>query len=308
MFHRRSFLRVAALGLVWFLPTVGSAAADAAKDFSVVLLPDTQYYSEKHPDIYCQQAQWIKEQAETRNIKFVIHLGDIVDKATEESQWKAADAAHKILDGAVPYSVLPGNHDMEENKRVPERRASLYGKYFPPSRFEGCPWYGGNEDGTNDNNYCRFEAAGMKFLVLSLEWDPMDATYAWADDVLRRHADHRAIVATHCYLFRKGRDEIGQRMWDKLIRKHANVFLVVCGHHWGANRSVAETDAGTPVIELMTDYQNLPNGGQGWLRILRFAPAENTIHVEAYSPKLDRRGDDPAETFSVEYAMESGKP
>ena len=46
--------------------------------FSVVLLPDTQNYSEKYPGTYLSQTCWIKDRAQQDNIRFVIHLGDIV--------------------------------------------------------------------------------------------------------------------------------------------------------------------------------------------------------------------------------------
>ena len=48
--------------------------ANTAKSFSIVLLPDTQNYSEKYPDTYIAQALWIRKQAKQDNIKFAIHL------------------------------------------------------------------------------------------------------------------------------------------------------------------------------------------------------------------------------------------
>ena len=41
-----------------------------AENFSVVLLPDTQYYSETYPDTYVAQALWVRQQAKKDNIKF----------------------------------------------------------------------------------------------------------------------------------------------------------------------------------------------------------------------------------------------
>ena len=93
----------------------------AAQDpFTVVLIPDTQYYSEKHPKIYLAQTEWIKKRAKPDNIKFAIHLGDIVQNDTIE-EWKIADRAHKIIDGIVPYSMVPGNHDMAHENGSPVR-------------------------------------------------------------------------------------------------------------------------------------------------------------------------------------------
>ena len=59
---------------------------------------------------------------------------------------------------------------------------------------------------TNDNNYCFFEAAGMKFMVVSLEFAPRDEALKWAAGAIERHPDHRVIVATHCYMSPTGRE------------------------------------------------------------------------------------------------------
>ena len=289
------------------------AADDAtASDggFTVVLLPDTQFYSEKYPDTYVAQTLWIRQQRKKENIKFAVHLGDIVQNPKNETEWKNANRAMSMLDGVVPYSMVPGNHDMF----VKKRDSTLYNKYFPPARFKDRAWYGGHMGESNDNNYCVFEAGGMKFLVISLEFSPRDEALKWAAEVARRNADHRVIVATHCYMRPNGRDQnsakaygvkgnSGEAIWRKLVRKTPNIFLVVSGHVLGVGMQTSTNDAGGKVLEMLTDYQGLPHGGDGWLRKLRFAPSENQIHVQTYSPLLDKTNDDPRETFSLEYEM-----
>ena len=282
--------------------------------FTVVLLPDTQFYSEKFPDNYIAQTLWIRQQREKDNIKFVIHLGDIVQTATKQPEWENANRAMEILDGVVPYSMVPGNHDMV----VKDRDSTLYNKYFSPARYKDRKWYGGHMGETNDNNYCFFEAAGMKFMVISLEFAPRDETLAWAAEIASKHPDRRVIVATHCYMRPKGRDTAcatsyklegnsGEQMWQKLIRKQPNIFLVVSGHVLGVGLQESTNDAGGKVIEMLTDYQGLPHGGDGWLRTLRFVPAENKIHVQAYTPVLDETNKDAKETFSLDYQMTTPK-
>ena len=292
----------------------GAEDKDATeKSFSVVLLPDTQNYSEKYPDTYFSQALWIRQQAAKDNIKFVIHLGDIVQTSTKEPEWKNADRAMQLLDGVVPYSMAPGNHDMV----VTNRDSSLYNKYYSPARFEGRPWYGGHMGDNNDNNYCFFEGSGMKFMIINLEFAPRDETLEWAAGVASKHPDHRIIVATHCYMRPKQRDtscasaykivgNSGEEIWQKLIRKRPNIFLVVSGHVLGVGLQTSTNDAGGKVLEMLTDYQGLPNGGNGWLRSLKFVPAENRIHVRAYSPLLNEENTAPDETFSLDYEMTGG--
>ncbi len=299
------FLGVAVLGAIGFSSAGAQAQTDTRKkladgDFSVVILPDTQFYSEKFPGNYVAQTEWIKKQQKTMNIRFVIHLGDLVQNPTVEKEWLVADRAHAVLDGVVPYSVLPGNHDMKD------RDTTLYNKYFSPKRFQDRDWYAGHEGATNDNNYCIFKVSGMKFLVLSLEYSPDADTLKWANKVLAENSDCRSIVATHSYLSRDIRTPAGDRIWKHLVRKHKNVFLVVCGHIGGTNLIEAAGDAGGKVVQMLVNYQKEPNGGDGWLRILRFSPSRNKIIIRDYSPTLDKYRDGPAANFSLDYSMCSG--
>lgn len=297
-------------------PTVASAedTNSTENNFSVVLLPDTQLYSEKFPDTYISQALWIRQQVEKDNIKFVIHLGDIVQTSTEKPEWENADRAMRVLDGVVPYSMVPGNHDMV----VKTRDSTLYNAYYSPERFADRPWYGGHMGETNDNNYCFFEASGMKFMILSLEFAPRDETLKWAAEVTKRHPDHRVIVATHCYMRPDQRDtgcatsykiagNSGEQIWQKFIRKQPNIFLVVSGHVLGVGLQTSTNDAGGKVLEMLTDYQGLPNGGDGWLRQLEFVPSENKINVKTYSPLLDQHNKAQNESFSMDYTMTTAK-
>lgn len=313
---KKTVLIAYAYAVVFAIHAGAFAQEDAAIDesFSVVLLPDTQLYSEKYPETYVAQTLWIRNRRKDDNIKFVIHLGDIVQTSTRKPEWENADLAMRLLDGVVPYSIAPGNHDMVVNNRD----STLYNEYFSPARFADRKWYGGHMGDNNDNNFCFFEACGMKFMILNLEFAPRDATLEWAAGVTRRYPDHRVIVATHCYMRPKGRDTAcatsykiagnsGEQIWQKFIRKQPNVFLVVSGHVLGVGLQTSINDAGGPVLEMLTDYQGLPNGGDGWLRSLQFVPGANRIHVKTYSPLLKKHNKDAQETFSLEYEMTAAK-
>jgi len=298
------------------LPTalLGAEPADAKKPFTVVLLPDTQNYAEKYPDTYIAQTLWIRKQFKQDNIKFAIHLGDIVQTSTKKNEWENANRAMQILDGVVPYSMVPGNHDMV----VKDRNSTLYNQFFSPKRFQDRKWYGGHLGDNNDNNYCFFEGGGLKFMVISLEFAPRDETLKWAAGICRKYPDHRVIVATHCYMRPNGRDtgcatsynvagNSGEQIWQKLVRKEPNIFFVISGHVLGVGLQTSKNDAGGKVLEMLTDYQGLPNGGDGWLRSLKFLPAENKIQVITYSPLLMKTNQKPEEAFFIPYQMSGTK-
>ena len=286
------------LALLLVVITVSSLfAADASKTFSVVLIPDTQKYCEQAPENnrYTAQMQWIADNAKEKNIRFAIHLGDIVDHPKKREEWVIADAAMKVLDDAgVPYSVVPGNHDLRG-----ERDGTLYNEFFSPKRFEGKAFYGGSFGETNESNYCLFSAGGIDFLVLSLEPLPRDEVVEWAKKVITDHPDRHVIIATHIFLAPNGK-RLGAReystfkgssandLFEKLIKPNENVFLVVSGHLCYEAMRKDENNAGKPVYQVLSDYQSAPNGGDGWLRVMEFNPSEKKIVLRTYSPVLEK--------------------
>jgi len=305
-------MMILALGLLTLGLSSSVNSSQAAEPFTIGLLPDTQFYSEKYPDTYISQALWLREEYRAKRLNFVIGLGDIVQNPSEEKEWQNADKAAKILDGVVPYTIVPGNHDMVTETSGLTRNTALYRKYFPPARYAAEPWYGGHMADGNDNNFCRFKASGYKLLVISLEFCPSDEALAWAKKVIDDHPGHAVIIATHSYLGLKERDKLGptaykiagnsgEQMWEKFIAKNPRIFLVVSGHFSGVNQMVSTNEAGLPVLEILTDYQSTGSGGDGWLRTMRFVPAENKIYVEAYSPLLKQKHEDPLHTLVLPF-------
>ncbi|MBN1306138.1 MAG: metallophosphoesterase [Anaerolineales bacterium] len=281
-----------------------------ASDFTIIALPDTQHYSEKYPEIYASQTAWIVENAVDRNIVFVTHLGDIVqnnDLLVEE--WKAADSAMSVLDGVVPYAVLPGNHDMQEGGQ-----AGYYEQYFPVSRYQDQPWWGGNFNG-NKNNYQLFSAGGDDYLFLHLQYCPTNEAIEWANEVVKEHDDRIAMVSTHAYLhlndrFRQCKDHSdgtvdGGGIWRRLVKNNTNIYFVLSGHVPGVAR---QTDnQGRPVHQMLSDYQDMENGGNGYLRILTFHPNTDLVTVTTYSPYLDAYLTDDDNQFQLSFDMTGGE-
>jgi len=205
--------------------------------FSVVVLPDTQYYSAYHPEIFMNQTRWIVENRVERNIVFVIHLGDIVDNFADSTQWyNSKDAMNQLSYSGIPFSVLPGNHDFvgwEENK------LSRYFLVYGPQEFLNSAYYGGSFGGDGFNNFCKFAVEGNRFLVLSLQFNPSQAALEWANSVIEANPDCNVVLATHEYLGSSGRSAIGERIWKTTVESHAGqVQIVLCGHFNGENSKV----------------------------------------------------------------------
>jgi 3',5'-cyclic AMP phosphodiesterase CpdA len=309
---------LSALTAALVLLAAAPALAADAKPFTIVVLPDTQMYADhqlmarhkagKMEDwtrYFYEQTEWIKANREKLNIRFVIHVGDIVQR-DKPVEWEVASKAMKTLDGFVPYVIAPGNHDY-----TGDERSTRINEYFPPKRFAGRPWYAGNYKDSSENTVALFEASGMKFIVLALEFKPRDEVLDWANGLLEKHADRRAIIATHAYLLGNRRAKnlgyktVGnssQAMWDKCFGRHKNVFMVLSGHH-PSMRLVSKGAHGNTVYELQQDYQFWKNGGAGFLRLYTFLPTQDKVLARTYSPCEKRNVRTPVEEFDFAYPM-----
>jgi hypothetical protein len=290
-------LVVVLLGGVWLVFPMDkgpllSPETPIRRDFALVVLPDTQYYSRDYPEIFKSQTRWIVDHRKEENIVFVTHLGDIVRSWNVVSEWRQADKAMGILDEKIPYGVLPGNHDSPK----------LFDLYFPVKRFENQSWYGGHYGDNNQNSYQFLNAGGMDFVIIHLEINPDQAIIDWASDVIANHPHHRAIVSTHDLLdFFGFRSKSGDKIF-KTLSQHPNLFLML-GAHVPVEIRRTDTVDGRLIHQVMANYQNRVNGGNGWLRILRFVPEENKIFVRTYSPWLDQEEVDENSQFELEYEM-----
>jgi len=86
------------------------------------------------------------------------------------------------------------------------------------------------------------------------------------------------------------------------LKHNPNLFLMLCGHFNGEGQRV-DVFEGNTVYTLLSDYQGWPNGGDGWLRVMEFAPADDEIRVQTYSPTLDQFETDADSQFTLSYEM-----
>jgi hypothetical protein len=282
------------------------------KSFTVIVLPDTQKYSESYPEIFCNQTEWIEESKEKLGIIFVSHMGDIVDNGSfSEKEWETASECMGKLDGVVPYSIIPGNHDLDETNNK-SSGFDNFNKYFPVSRFSRNDWYKGNFN-ENQNGYQIIEESNLKIMFINLEIEPSDEALVWANNVISSNPDLYTIVTTHKYLpdESKTRDRklnfssdgnTGEDIWNKLIKNNCQTKIVLSGHYhskYGENRIESLNSCGKPVHQILQDYQSEKYGGNGKLRVYTFIPKEKTIAVSTYSPHTDSYDNDADSRFSI---------
>jgi hypothetical protein len=306
-----------------------AASTTTPADFTVVALPDTQKYTET-PSLnryYYDQTQWIVDNRAARNILFVTHLGDITEEAGTPAYWAVAKTAMTTLDNAdIPYGTAVGNHDILYPGDFTDYSGSQYLQRFSPSFYAGKPWYRGASP-SGLSNYQIITADGQEYVFLHLLVETPAAELKWAqEEVLNKHQDKPTLVTTHRYLFDWTLDGafpfVGTGRYDNFnytfeppyrpdgvqanvffnnfIAANRQIYMVYCGHnHTPGYRQISTNDFGKPVHELLSDFQDGPNGGDGYLRINTFRPSLNRIDVQTYSPT---RGDfltDGQSLFSV---------
>ncbi|MGO2933219.1 lamin tail domain-containing protein, partial [Microbacterium sp.] len=248
-------------------------------DFTLGWESDTQYYNEdgvEGEDRYRHQQAihtYLLEQREAMNLQYLFHTGDIVDDYDQIYQWENADPEYRRLDEAgLPYGVLAGNHDVGHQLMD----YSNYGAYFGEERYAGNPWYGGS-DQNNRSHYDLISAGGIDFVMVYSGWGPGDVEIAWMNEVLAKYPDRVAIIAQHEFILTTGGlGATPQRILDEVVAPNPNVKMVFSGHYHSALTRTDQFDDdgdGTfdrNVYSMLFDYQGLPEGGQGFLRLLHF--------------------------------------
>lgn len=297
--------------------------------FTVVVLPDTQLYSEKYPQQFLAQTRWIAEQVDRRNIACVLHLGDLTNRNTT-AEWENAQEAMTQLDGIVPYFMATGNHDYSIGGTC-EDRSTQFNKYFPVKKYSQSKNFGGvydREPTRFDNSYHFFSAGGRDFLVLSLEFGPRADVVRWANEVVSEHKEREAILITHAYMYsdetrydwekhgfeqswnphsygvaKSSNHDVhdGEELWRELVGRNDNFIMTLNGHvlNDGLALLTSSTATGQEVHQMLVNFQMKPQGGDGWLRLLEFSADGAKVNVADYSPTLDKRNQSAANTFSL---------
>ncbi len=300
--------------------------------FTIAVLPDTQNYSEKFPEHFTAQTKWIVENKAKYSIVCVQHLGDVTNR-NSQAEWTNAQSAMSLLDGNLPYFMVPGNHDYSEGGACTNRDCGLT-EAFPISKFRSLKTFGGTYDrepNRTENSFHLFSAGGRELMSMCLEFGPRKDVVRWANEVAAQHQNREIILSTHAYMYyddtryswktfgnkqswnphsypvaKNTNDDVcdGEDLWNLLVSQHQNFILTLNGHVLGdgLGRMVSTTPNQRDVHQVLVNYQMRPNGGDGWLRLLEFQRDSKTVQVYDYSPTLNKRNESPQNQFPMKLA------
>lgn len=298
--------------------------------YTIAIMPDTQGYTSTGDPairkIFSDMTKWIADNAANKGIGFVTHVGDITDHANDTQFGIARDAYDILREAGIPFSLLPGNHDMGPGGSASNRESPSYNNAFSVGYMSEDPTFGGvydQEPERYDNNYHLWTAPdGTGWIFLNLEFGPRDDVLRWADQVLTEHGDRKAMIQTHSYNNFNGRHDPlggpleaegagydygigndtqgawdGEEIWREVIAKHPNVLFTAGGHIFGdgAETVVSYNDYGNPVFQFLVNYQNGVSteanqggrAGNGAIRLVTVDPENGAFYTETYFTEFD---------------------
>lgn len=283
-------------------------ATTSTGQFTIILLPDTQYYTAEPQGtnggsnaIFKRQIKWIVNNRATRNIVYVAHVGDCSQHGDQyEVEWKRSDTALRLLENptltglaeGIPYGVCVGNHD-QTPKGDFAGTTSFYNKYFGTSRFKSRSYYGGHYGTDNNNFYDTFTVGNVKFLVIYFEFNTSTSNFTaaggpldWGESLVKKYPNHNVIVISHYVLTAAGSfNNQGYSIFQR-FKIYPNFKLMLGGHvpDSAAEAVKLNTYNGNNIYTVLSNYQGRKNGGNGLLRMYEFDPANNNVAVKTFSP------------------------
>ena len=236
--------------LATFDKYVGLDKSEFDFDYSFVVIPDVQTLERYHKDDYLNAMKYLADNKDELKLQFAIQVGDLSDVGSVEQYYADAAEGLSYLDGIVPYSFVPGNHDYMDSCHM-ARDLTYYNKHFPYEKHSKLPGFGGAyEVGAMENTYYLYDIGNVKYCVINLEVGPRKDVIRWAGKICERYADRRVIINTHVYMENSGdimRDysassaalyhwrsyvdvTSGRELFDMLVSQYENICMVFCGH------------------------------------------------------------------------------
>ena len=320
-------------------------AACTDQDFTFAFVGDIQtltYYNDykKGTNYVDGLFTWLVDNAEANKIKHVFTLGDLTDRsavhdptlsygasdpvgndATYDAEYVIVKNAISKLDGIVPYSIVRGNHDGYQIDEFFNYEA--YTKNFDGFYREESGVY---EDSIV-NSYRLTEIQGIKFIFITLDFNPSREAIDWVDELLSTYSDHNAIVTMHSFLtFRGGELDIANILdiqdsivkgkyrgaapdwiWKNCLKKHKNVIMTVSGHVGADTPQYLTTvgENGNKVLNILVDPQfyDLNIEPTGAILLMHFYDGGKTIKTEYFSTTCNGYKKDGDHRFELELML-----
>lgn len=309
-------------GIAYYAATTAPSGPDADGKFAVAVIPDTQTEVFGTDQRFPDRTTWLVNNRTSLDLRFVAHTGDVVNWGwLMPSQYQIASDAAAVLDAAkLPYAFTIGNHDTravghdgipgsrgyggsayvnnpeclerlgptECNTLRLVRRTEEFNAVFPLSRYRNVS--GTYAAGQVDNIYSTFEAAGKKWLVLTLELWARPEVITWAKSVVAANPDRNVLVQTHSYLNGDGSISTSnggygatspKYLFDNLIKVYPNIKAVFSGHAGTFAQRVDTGANGNRIVSLLGNYESSMKNP---VRLVEFDVTGKSLKSWVYDP------------------------
>lgn len=216
-------------GEVWSEWHQFRTASEEPKPFSFIYLGDAQN------DILSLWSRAIRgAYAEAPDARFIVHAGDLVNRANRDSEWGEWFAAGAWIQASVPSIPAPGNHEYERGDDEVRRLSHYWRPQFT------LPTHG--PAGLDETVYY-IDYQGVRIVALNSN-ERLEEQAEWLDDVLADNPNAWTVVTFHHPVFSvaRGRDNPElRRLWKPLFDRYG-VDLAMQGHDhtYGRGQNVGE--------------------------------------------------------------------
>lgn len=194
------------------------------------------YFGDAQNDLKSLWSRTIREAYSTMpKAAFLLHAGDLVDRATSDDQWGEWFDAAGWINGMMPSMPIPGNHEYYSQQ---DKRRTITPHWKPQFTLpENGP------SGVKEQAYF-MDYQGVRFIALDsqgmlLHPDSMTKQAQWFEKVVDPSKKWTIVSHHHpIYSTKVGRDNKGLRdMMEPLYAKH-KVDLVLQGHDHAYGRGM----------------------------------------------------------------------
>lgn len=268
-------------------------------DYTFAVIGDTQSLMYNYPDEFHNIYDCLLDKKNEMNIKLAIGLGDITEKNLDD-EWIIARNEIFRLSEQIPFTLVRGNHDLSNYGGLSDDwREVKFSQFFDNDTYR--KELTGLYQNSVENAYKTLSVNGVDYLIMMLDYGPSDNVLKWADDVVESYPNHNVIVTTHAFLFRDGTTlddsdlvpptakwgyNNGDDIWNKFVKKHDNIVMVLSGHDPFPEivRSEMVGDNGNIVNSLLIDPQYIDNyyGAYGIIAFFIFLMTEEIFLLNIF--------------------------
>ena len=270
--------------------------------FTIAWISDTQSMItiQSKRERYLTLCDWIAGQADAGGISAVVHTGDMVDNGDVYGQWLLFRDGIDRFSEKIPFFWAIGNHDEGSNFAKPWKKQPFVKNLPENQSFRN-----------GDAHYAIVTCGSSRLLLLSVSWyrTQNDQSIAWLKKLCDVNRDLPAVLVVHGYLTAEGSlMHQAEKLEKDLVAACPNIVLVLSGHARGISHAAFSYDDdgdGEPdrtvnalMYDIQTDYDRC-----GYICLLHYDPAENTLTVDSYSPVWDDHVYDDEHPESEQYVL-----